>query len=366
MMEEEFEPGQFGVTPALFEEWRVPRLGNDNPQRLKSKVWEWLVYSRLSGYGAEQVMLGSSPLKGGPTWCFDRFGQSVTELSDGRTVYIGGEHEDYYMPNFYIYNDVVVIHPDRIVDFYCYRESDFPQTDFHTATLVGEKIVIIGSLGYLGERKHGSTQLYVLDLGNFKIQKPESSGTSPGWIHSHYAILSEDKSSIIVTHGKVDVGEGHSLKENTDDWKLTLHDWRWERLTERTWTQFEIRRKDQANLHLFLIRTALWYLIANMEDQYQDLISNLSELLGFQPDVKQIKDLYNFDMEHGDLQNDEDIYNLFYFDINGTRVRFTEEQYSLQVVIEGALSDKQVILIKQHLIEKVSALLNAPCEVEEY
>lgn len=365
-MEEELDPGQFDVSPALFREWRKPRFGNANPQKLKSKVWEWLVHSRLSGYGAAKLVLGSSPLEGGPTWSFDRFGQSVTQLSDGRTVYIGGEHEDFYDPDFNIYNDVVVTHSDGTVDFYCYRKADFPPTDFHTATLVGEKIIIIGGLGYKDERYPGYTQLYTLDLGNFEIQKLESSGTSPGWIHDHVATLRDDKKSIVVTKGKIHIGKGQVMKENIDDWKLSLDDWRWERLVERTWTQFEIRRKDRANLHLFLIRTALWYLVANLDDQYQDLMSNLSELLGFQPDVKRIKDLYQFDMEHGDLQNDEDTHNLFFLDIDGVRVRFTEEQYSLQVVIEGEISAEQEILIKRQLVDNVSALVNSPCEVEEY
>jgi len=94
----------------------------------------------------------------GPTWSFDRFGQSVTEMPDGRTVYIGGEHEDHYDPDFCIYNDVAVKYPDGAVDFYCYRKSDFPPTDFHSASLVGKKIVIIGGLGYVEERIPGQAQ----------------------------------------------------------------------------------------------------------------------------------------------------------------------------------------------------------------
>src|SRR5215208_5738202 len=166
-MEEELGPQQFGVTPALFKEWRAPRFGNENPQKIKSNVWEWLVRSKLSGYAATQKMNAPSALAEGPTWSFDRFGQSVTELSDRRTVYIAGEHEDHYDPDFYIYNDVVVVHPDGAVDFYCYRKSDFPPTDFHTGTLVDETIVILGSLGYPDERNGNDTQICVLSLDNF-------------------------------------------------------------------------------------------------------------------------------------------------------------------------------------------------------
>jgi hypothetical protein len=369
-MEETLDPGQFGVTPDLFKEWRVPRFGNDNPQELKTKVWEWLVRSRLSGYASAKMMAemagGPLPSGEGPTWSFDRFGQSVTELSDGRKIYIGGEHEDHYMPDFCIYNDVVVMGLEGGIDFYCYRKSDFPPTDFHTATLVGEKIIIIGSLGYLGERNPGVTQLYSLSLANFEIHKLESSGSSPGWIHSHVATLSEDQTSIIVTQGKVDPGGGHSLRENIEDWKLNLHDCRWERLTQRNWAQFEVRRKDGMNIHLFEIRTMLLSLMLNLNDEYQQEMSRLSESLGYRPDAKQIKDLYTFDFEHGDLQKDEQTYNLFFVTIQGVRVRFTEGLQGLQVVIEGRISAEKEGLIKRQLVDKLSALESSPCELEEY
>lgn len=39
-----------------------------------------------------------------PVWCFTRFGATRTRLPDGRVVCIGGEHEDYYDPDFCIYN----------------------------------------------------------------------------------------------------------------------------------------------------------------------------------------------------------------------------------------------------------------------
>jgi len=366
-MEETIEPQQFGVTPELFRQWRTPRYGNANPQKLTSKVWAWLLHSRLSGYASTQIMNGPSAMEAGPTWSFDRFGQSVTELPDGRTVYIGGEHEDHYDPDFYIYNDVAVAHPDGTVDFYCYRKSDFPPTDFHTATLLGEKIVIIGGLGYIEERQPGYTPLYALDLETFEIQKLAGSGQSPGWIYSQHVTLSEDANSIIVTQGKVYLGQESGLKENIDTWQLSLTDWRWERLTERNWIQFEIRRADRMNLHLLELRLALWSLKLKQGDQFQEQLSRLTEALGVQPDVKRMETLYRFEeLGHGDLQKDADQYNLFYFDLDGVRVRFKEELHALQVMIEGQVSDKKIRLIKQDLLDRVTTLENAPCVVEEY
>lgn len=364
-MTEELDPQQFGITPELFNEWRTPRFGNANPQRLQSKVWEWLVRSKLSAYSARQKMNDSSIFAGAPTWSFDRFGQSVTPLPDGRTIYIAGEHEDFYDPDFYIYNDVAVTHPEGTIDFYCYLKSDFPPTDFHTATLVDDAIVIIGSLGYRDERNWKETQLYLLRLDSFEMQKVESSGISPGWIHRHMATLSEDKKSIIVTEGKVVTENGNDLRENFDDWKLHLDDWHWERLTSKNWTQFEVRRKDRKSIHIWDMRHALWNREHHMDDFYQEGMERIEKFIGYRPDVKLVKDLYHFDAEY-ELHTNEESYNVFWIYMDDIRIRFTEEMHGLQVMIEGDLAPHKVSLIKQQLTDKLAVLVNSACEVEEY
>ena len=100
-MEENIDPQIYDITQPLFIEWRSSRFGENNPTKINSKVWEWLFQSKLSGYGSTQKLNGPSPFDEGPTYSFDRFGQSVTELPDGRVIYIGGEHEDHYDPGFY-------------------------------------------------------------------------------------------------------------------------------------------------------------------------------------------------------------------------------------------------------------------------
>ncbi len=74
-----------------------------------------------SGYGPWRVRdlfyAPPSPAEG-PVWTFDRMGQTRTELPDGRLVCVAGEHEDYYDPDFHIYNDVVVFAPGGGVEVY--------------------------------------------------------------------------------------------------------------------------------------------------------------------------------------------------------------------------------------------------------
>ena len=137
--------------------------------------------------------------KDGPIWTFhERIGITETELSDGTTIFIAGEHEDSYDPDFYIYNDVLVFEPDGQLNIFGYPKEVFPQTDFHTASLVEERIVVIGCWGYPQDRTVGRTPVYELDLSDFHMEEKSTSGESPGWLHGHQAILIPD-GEIIVT-----------------------------------------------------------------------------------------------------------------------------------------------------------------------
>ncbi|HEX8523508.1 MAG TPA: hypothetical protein VF669_14740 [Tepidisphaeraceae bacterium] len=169
-----------------------------------------------------------------PVWCFNRFGPTRTQLPDGRIVCIGGEHEDYYDPDFCIYNDVIVVHPDLSFTIYGYPKEIFPPTDFHTATLVNERIYIIGGLGYTGTRG-GSTPVYQLNLHDFSITRIQTRGTSPGWIYDHVAQLVHDGAAIRVQGGKrVETDEKSSHRTWTRAMQL--------RLTDCTWNEVDIEQ----------------------------------------------------------------------------------------------------------------------------
>jgi hypothetical protein len=103
--------------------------------------------------------------------------------------------------------------------------------------LVGGKVVIIGSLGYPGDRKIGYTQVYVLDMQSFRIERIDTKDESPGWIHEHTAHLTDNSESIIITGGMVYLGEQQSLRENIDEWELNLQTWSWNRLTKKNWSR---------------------------------------------------------------------------------------------------------------------------------
>jgi hypothetical protein len=253
------------ISREVFEQQRHPRFGTGNPERMKLAFWEWMIRGDSPAAADDQrAKLGSTLEDGklkssygpyrarklfdlplncadGPIWTFDRMGATHTTLTDGRIVCIGGEHEDFYDPDFYIYNDVVVLGPAAEIEIFGYPKDVFPPTDFHTATSVGNEIIVIGSIGYKEERRYGDTPVYRLDLADYHMTELVSSGDRPGWISKHTARLEGD--TIVIAGGqavlKRDAQEVY--RPNIEEYALDLGSGRWRRLTHRNWRQFAIR-----------------------------------------------------------------------------------------------------------------------------
>jgi hypothetical protein len=220
------------LSQSEFLAWRSPRRVNLQSVRLDNPLWNWLVRTRWDAYNANNIYSGPSSFDAGPMWCFQRFGKSETLLTDGRAVHIGGEHEDYYDPDFFIYNDVLVIGLSGDIAIYGYPVEDFPPTDFHSATLVGEAIFVIGCLGNPDQRVLGFTPVYKLALDSMHISRVETSGDSPGWICRHTATLADDGKSIVVSGGEQWLGNDWATSENIDSWSLNALTGEWQRLTQ--------------------------------------------------------------------------------------------------------------------------------------
>ncbi|MEL6166440.1 MAG: ankyrin repeat domain-containing protein, partial [Cyanobacteria bacterium J06628_3] len=161
-------------------------------------------------------------------WCYQRFGRTTTILPDGRIIEIAGEHEDFYDPDFCIYNDVVVFDGKGNFQIYGYPEEVFPPTDFHSATLVDNYVYIIGSLGYINQRYKNETPVYRLDCHTFKIEKIETTGNKPGWISGHKAKF-QSPSQILISGGQLwkIVNDKNNLIDNTLDYILNLNTFEW-------------------------------------------------------------------------------------------------------------------------------------------
>jgi hypothetical protein len=260
------------ISQELFDLQRRPRFGNANPERMQIAFWEWMIRgdeSTLaeadadianlgpmtsntkirSGYGPYHARkLFKMPLncEDGPIWTFERMGATRSELPDGRILCIGGEHEDYYDPDFYIYNDVIVFGRADEVEIYGYAPEVFPPTDFHTATLVNDRIIVIGCLGYQNARRPGHTPVYALDVARFHITEIQTTGENPGWIFKHEAEL-DPHGTINIRGGEIiqKREDGQQYRRSLEDYALDVSSWTWLRTTNRNWRQFSIRQENK-------------------------------------------------------------------------------------------------------------------------
>lgn len=179
---------------ADFEAHRVRVFPAANAARITNAYYLAMIRSGVNAYQAWRKLGRESsalprfgPGAMAPVWCAQRFGQSLTFLPDGRIVQIGGEHEDGYDPDFCIYNDVFVHWPEGRIEVFGYPREVFQPTDFHSATLVGSDIYIIGCLGYAEDRRAGHTPVYRLDTHSLEIEEVPTHGEGPGWLSRHDA-----------------------------------------------------------------------------------------------------------------------------------------------------------------------------------
>lgn len=222
------DSGILDVTQDEYQTGKRRRYGRSNPEQMVDPFWEGMVRTRVTAWAARMAFNDETNKPGQPVWCNSRFGQTITPLGDGRFVEIGGEHEDWYDVDFCIYNEVIVYTKGQSPIIYGYPSQIFPPTDFHTATLVGEFIYIVGNLGYIEARQPGETPVYRLDTRSWRIEKVETTGRNPGWISRHEAVLIDD-TTIMVSGGKVWTTD-HDYVDHSGDFVLDLERLTWQRV----------------------------------------------------------------------------------------------------------------------------------------
>jgi hypothetical protein len=307
--------------------------------------WLWMVREGCNAYRArERLAPDTSSVYDGPVWCFDRFGMTRTELPDGRTLCVGGEHEDSYDPDFCIYNDLVVLGPGDAVAIYGYPEAVFPPTDFHTATLVGDALILIGSLGYGAARQPGITPVYCLDTRTYTIEPLPTEGAMPGWISRHDAEFDPD-GGIVVRGGQVweAHGDRHRLRDNLEEYRLDLATGRWEQLTDRRqWRQIAIHWgpfSDARELYLdwwihFLRGTSVPYTLLAVPDLDED-------------------------------EGDDTGWRTCRMAVKDVPVTLKRELDAAQLVVEGALPEPVVAQLVADIQANLQRITGKPCRVEE-
>lgn len=331
------------------------RFGTRNPERMDDPFWLAMVRSGASGWQAGEKFSEPGGTGRLPIWSYQRFGRSTTVLDDGRIIEIAGEHEDGYDPDFCIYNDVTVFGTDGSISIYGYPADVFSPTDFHTATLSGGFILIIGCLGYPQERRFGSTPICRLNVQTFEIQRIETTGACPGWIHGHKAKL-DGLGRIVISGGEIEKGQNELSNENIDDWALDLDTWNWTRLTDRAWPQWAFARADDKPNHLWQIRQALWTRDANWTEEFQRDMGRLSESLGHEPDLDAVGSLYEVKgLTSGGLGSKSEARTPKVY-VDGIAIRIRESNWLVQVMAEGNLADDRVEAFQEGVLANLARL----------
>lgn len=343
------------ITREVFDQQRRPRFGTANPERMQLAFWEWMIRGDDRPPSADEGILGKmgqmmrngmvkskyGPWRArdlfkvpvnpedGPIWTFDRDGRTCTELPDGRVVCVGGEHEDSYDPDFCIYNDVVVLGPANQIEIYGYPKEVFPPTDFHTATLVGDRIIIIGCLGYPDDRRPGHTPVYALDVSEYRITEVDTSGDKPGWLYRHQADF-DTQGRVVVRGGQVD-GE-RCCRRNVEEFALDIRSWAWHRLTNRNWHQFSICPEDQGPF------------VAERWPELEELLPR--------------------DIEDTVETSEEEVWPCIRFVARGVSVLVVVEVNYVEVIIEGELPEALAYQIAEEIRANAETAIQRQCVLE--
>ena len=181
-----------------YQQFKHPKFGKTNPHKLSNPYWQWVINHQLSAWQIGNIIVDNAVAENrfdsSPLWGFERMGQTVTKLADGR------------------------------MEIYGYPRAVFPPTDFHTAILVGDYIYLIGSIGYVDERRYSHTPVYRLNIYTLKIDEM-AARNSMGWIYKHKAVLKDNR--IVVTGGQYMLDVDSPIMDNLDTWELNLNTLIW-------------------------------------------------------------------------------------------------------------------------------------------
>lgn len=356
---------QSGISQAEFLTWQVARRGTTNPTKQNNPVWAWLFEEKCNAYIANEIFKGESPFTREAGWCNDRFGQTTTYLPDGRIIYIAGEHEDSYDPDFYIYNDVIVKHPNGELDFYGYPTEVFPPTDFHTATLIDKHIWIIGNLGYWNERKNRQAiPIYKLAIDTLKIEAVCATGESPLAICKHSAAYLPDLGVIQIMGGEIWQGNEH--ENNNTVWHLNLSTLTWTKKHQQQRTKFQCRRQDNGYMALDMLRILAAAIAENNTHDIERTKSYLIEKLGHNFNLAVLEQLYDFPFTHDPIQHYESGWDYYWTMIDGVKVTCEEDIFSFIVHIEDSIDRKRLDALKKHLVRVMGQLHGKPFVIDAY
>ncbi len=345
---------------AQFGHWQLPTRGNANPENQTNAVWSWLIQTQAWPHAAHKA--AGSGEKRSPGWSFSRFGQSETKLPDGTIVYIGGEHEDHYDPDFYIYNDVVVVGPDGSIAILDYPTDIFPPTDFHSATLLEDEILIIGGLRHPGDRDPRETLVFRLWLSDFSMHRVVTQGEAPPWLYGHQAELDPQGKKILCSGGQVAHQPTERAVENLTTWEFDLVSNSWSALETKPFQRWLLVREDEGYNDLWGIEQVVRSSRSTRESKLAARYQAKFEERGHLVDAELFDARFAPPIPHRPIEPDPDSKGLRAHRIlvDDVIVRIEEDMHQIVVTVEGQLSSDLLKALERHGLETYRALEGVP------
>lgn len=216
------------ISKEEFAQGRQIAFGSKNPEEVMSPYLRFAIRSRYQGYSLCSLCGSDEWGYLAPIWSAYRFGQSLTQLPDGRWVEIGGLHND--SQDTAIFNDVIVTTEGEPMLFR-YPEADFRPVYGHAAVLVENNIFIVGGKPWVPPPADHETEVYKLNLDSMAIEKVVISGPSPGCIHKHSAwLIEENKIQIYGDERRFISSAEHEPPESRSnfEWQIDLERMAWD------------------------------------------------------------------------------------------------------------------------------------------
>ncbi|MBA2540135.1 MAG: hypothetical protein H0V17_10910, partial [Deltaproteobacteria bacterium] len=114
---------------------------------------------------------------------------------------------------------------------------------------------------------------------------------------------------------------------------------------------------------LWEMRQLLWRTEHPQIKSSVDYRKNIVSATGRDPDLEQLRSLYQSPGSTVFEQREEDDFNVFRIELDGVIVRFTEESFRIAVMVEGQLSELRMRGLQQHVLARASALHASAWEV---
>ncbi|MBO9467925.1 hypothetical protein J7443_22025 [Tropicibacter sp. R15_0] len=266
-------------------------------------------------------------------------------------------------PGFYIYNDVVVQRPDGSVEFYGYPEGVFPPTDFHSATLCGDEILIVGGLHYPKDRLQNTTLVYRLQLSDFSIQRVETQGTTPNWLHDHNAELDMSRQSLVCSSGKVTHTPTGRVIENLTTWGFDLSTNRWSATSSQSFHRWLLVREDESFNELWGIGQVF---DAERSTETNDIAEQYKRKFaarGHVVDPKLHAARFTPPIPHTPVLATDPFgkdFRVHRLEIQGVTIRIREDMHEIAVTVEGDLPADILADLQQFGVKTYSAIEGVP------